>query len=96
MSRIVWIAVGAAGGIVAYKKAVQVIEEARNRTLVGNMNAAANTASTVVSNVREIVTGPSQQRRRQEGEVPAGSLDQWNLPRSDAASSTSSQNAGIR
>lgn len=91
MSRMVWLAVGAAGGIVAYKKAVRVIEDARGRTLVGNVNAAATTASAVVSNVRGIVSGPSQPRRGADHPDRVGRLEQWNPPRSDAASSTSSQ-----
>jgi hypothetical protein len=92
MSRMVWLAVGAAGGIVAYKKATRILDDARQRTLVGNVNAAATTASAVVSNVRGLVSAASQPQRANATEEPVGRLDQWNPPRSDAASSISSPN----
>ena len=42
MARTFWIAVGAAGGIYAYRKSVRAAADARERGLVGNINAAAS------------------------------------------------------
>ncbi len=54
MSRMVWVAVGAAGGIFAYKRVTKAVEDARERGLVGNVNAAATTASAFVGSVRQL------------------------------------------
>lgn len=107
MSRMVWIAVGAAGGIYAYKKLSQVVEDARGRGLVGNVNAAATTASTLAGNVRSAVAAatakpaaagePAAEAVRGGGATGPGSvssLGRWTQPRSDDASSTSSPRAG--
>ncbi len=56
MARLVWVAVGAAGGIYAYKRATAALEDARERGVVGNVNAAATTASAFVGSVRQLVT----------------------------------------
>jgi hypothetical protein len=56
MARLVWVAVGAVGGIYAYKRASQAMDTARERGVVGNVNAAATTATSLVGNVRQFVT----------------------------------------
>ena len=56
MARTFWIAVGAAGGIYAYKRASKAMDTARERGVVGNVNAAATTATSFVGNVRQLVT----------------------------------------
>lgn len=56
MARLVWVAVGAAGGIYVYKRASAAVEDARQRGVVGNVNAAATTASAFVGSVRQLVT----------------------------------------
>ncbi len=56
MARLVWVAVGAVGGIYAYKRASQAMDTARERGVVGNVNAAASTATSLVGNVRQFVT----------------------------------------
>lgn len=55
MARMVWVAVGAAGGIYAYKKLNTALDDARERGLVGNVNAAATTASAFVGSFRQLV-----------------------------------------
>lgn len=43
--RAFWIAVGAVGGIVVYRRGQRVLAQARERGLVGNVTAIANTAA---------------------------------------------------
>jgi hypothetical protein len=45
MGRMVWIALGAAGGIVAYRKGQELLEEARARGVVGSIQAASGSAA---------------------------------------------------
>ncbi|MEZ5186286.1 MAG: hypothetical protein R2720_11110 [Candidatus Nanopelagicales bacterium] len=52
MSRIFWVGVGAAGGIVVYRKATQTIEGVRERTLRENLTKVARTASNVAASAR--------------------------------------------
>ena len=47
MSRTIWIAVGAVGGIYAYRRGQRAVDEARERGLVGNAQYAASTAASV-------------------------------------------------
>lgn len=67
MRRIVWIAVGAAGGIFAYKRAQVAIADARERGVVGSAQQLAHTALTAVSAVREFAvaatTRPAEEPR---------------------------------
>ena len=49
MARTVWLALGAAGGIYTYKKVSRVVEDARGRSLVGNVNAATTSANQFVA-----------------------------------------------
>jgi len=52
VSRIFWIGVGAAGGIVAYRKANETINGVRERTLRENLTKVARTASNVAASAR--------------------------------------------
>lgn len=97
MSRLVWVAVGAAGGILAYRKATKVYDDARGRGLVGNVNAATTSATHAASVIRTAVRGTEDaiaQRaaRRSQAQDP-GSLSGWTPPTSDDDSSTTSPNA---
>ena len=91
MSRMVWMAVGAAGGVIAYKKVTRVVNDAKQRTLVGNVNAAASAATVLVGNVRQIVSSTTSEGKsaRAAGDSRVG---QWIPPRSDVDSLTSSPN----
>lgn len=91
MSRMVWMAVGAAGGVIAYKKVTRVVNDAKQRSLVGNVNAAAAAATVLVGNVRQIVSASTAQGT---GAAASGDsrVGQWIPPRSDVDSLTSSPN----
>lgn len=52
MSRIFWMGVGAAGGIVVYRKTTQTITGVRERTFRENLGRVARTASNVAASAR--------------------------------------------
>ena len=98
MARMVWVALGAAGGIYAYRKSSRALAEARERGLVGNVNAATTSATTAAGNVRSLIAYSRRRAAERAGghahEVTAGNLSAWNQPKSDDASSTSLRSGG--
>lgn len=54
MSRMLWVAVGAAGGIYAYRRGQRALDEAKARGFVGNVQVAAGTAANVASGVSKV------------------------------------------
>lgn len=56
MSRILWVGVGAVGGIYAYRKSTQTINGARERTLRENLTKVARTASNVAASARYLAS----------------------------------------
>lgn len=54
MSRIFWMGVGAAGGIVAYRKATNAVNGVRERSLRENLSKVAQTASSVAASARYV------------------------------------------
>jgi len=57
MRRIVWVAVGAAGGIFAYRRTQQAIADARERGLVLTAQQYGQSAVTAASAAREFAVG---------------------------------------
>jgi hypothetical protein len=55
MGRMLWIAVGAAGGVVAYRKGKQLLDEAKVRGVVGSLQAATGTATEAAAGARSLV-----------------------------------------
>ena len=55
MGRMVWIALGAAGGIVAYRKGQELLEDARSRGVIGSLRAASGSAAGLAEGTRSIV-----------------------------------------
>lgn len=55
MSRMIWVAIGAAGGIVAYRKGQQLLDEARTRGVVGSLQAASGSAAGLAQGTRSLV-----------------------------------------
>jgi len=49
-----WVAVGAAGGIYAYRRGQRALDEAKARGFVGNVQVAAGTAANVASGVSKV------------------------------------------
>ncbi len=54
MRRLVWVAVGAAGGIWAYRTAVRLRDDARERGLVVTAQEAGLSAAATVAHAREL------------------------------------------
>lgn len=59
MRRLFWLSLGAAAGYYAARKVPQVVEQTRERGLVGNASLAASTASRVASSTRAAFTTPA-------------------------------------
>lgn len=62
MSRLFWVAVGAAGGILAYRRGERLVAEARERGLVATAQQAAVAAVTTATTVRQAVAGAATSR----------------------------------
>jgi hypothetical protein len=102
----VWVAVGAAGGIYAYKKVSRLVVDARGRSLVGNVNAATTSANQMVTKTKALVAAAAATATADPASVPgeaagdtavhpvATRLRTWIPQRSDADSSPSSPSEG--
>jgi hypothetical protein len=55
MSRIVWVGVGAIGGVIAYRRGQRALNDARERGLVGNVQHAALTISSVANGANKLI-----------------------------------------
>ncbi|MFY9330263.1 MAG: hypothetical protein WAO41_01140 [Candidatus Nanopelagicales bacterium] len=55
MARTFWFALGATGGVLAYRKGQQLIEQARQRGVVGSVYAATESASAVATGAKDLV-----------------------------------------
>ena len=55
MSRIVWVGVGAIGGVIAYRRGQRALNDARERGLVGNVQHAAVTISSVANGANKLI-----------------------------------------
>jgi hypothetical protein len=54
MGKLVWVAIGAAGGIYAYRRAQRAAETVRERNLVENLQAAGDRATSIASSIRAL------------------------------------------
>ena len=59
MRRTVWIALGATAGVIAYRRGQKLVEEARARGVVGSVQAATLSASTVAASARTLLENVS-------------------------------------
>lgn len=55
MRRTVWVALGAAGGVIAYRRGQRLLEEARARGVVGSVQAATVSASGLAASARSLL-----------------------------------------
>ena len=67
MSRLFWIAVGAAGGIWAYRRGQQVVADARERGVVLTAQQVALSTVSTITTVRGAVSDQLQSQRRAGG-----------------------------
>jgi hypothetical protein len=56
MSKLVWVAIGAAGGIYAYRRAQRAAETVRERDLAENLHAAGERATSIAASMRALAT----------------------------------------
>ena len=59
MRRTVWIALGATAGVIAYRRGQKLLEEAKSKGVVGSVQAATLSASTVAASARSLLEGVS-------------------------------------
>ena len=55
MRRTVWVALGATAGVIAYRRGQKLLEEARARGVVGSVQAATISATTVAASARNLL-----------------------------------------
>jgi hypothetical protein len=100
MGRMLWIAVGAAGGVVAYRKGKQLLDEAKVRGVVGSVQAATGTAADAASGARSLVnralaSKPSDDQGEAAGPSrPTGAAAARALAESRRPGQTSGEKAG--
>ncbi len=76
MRRMVWIAVGAVGGIVVYRRAQQVIADTREKGVIVSAQQAGVSAAAALGTARAMATGAVaavDPRERPAGSVPGAS-----------------------
>lgn len=56
MSRVVWVAVGAVGGVIAYRKGQRVADSARERSFLGNIQAVAGATATFANGTAKVAS----------------------------------------
>ncbi len=78
-SRVFWVAVGAVGGVYAYRKGQRLVADARERGLVGNVAAAAGTVSRLAGAIEVVPVRQVSVDRRLSG-VPATAMRFEALP----------------
>ncbi|MFM9049639.1 MAG: hypothetical protein ACKOMX_06300, partial [Actinomycetota bacterium] len=55
MGRLVWVAIGAAGGVLAYRRGQRLVEQARERGVVGSVQAATGSAAGLAGTARNLL-----------------------------------------
>jgi hypothetical protein len=73
MRRIVWVAVGAAGGIVVYRRAVQALADAREKGVVVSAQQLGLSAANTLQAARDLAAGAAsavEPRDRSGGAQP--------------------------
>lgn len=69
MRRLFWVAVGAAGGIWAYRRGGEALENARERGVVGNITWATATAGRVAGTATKVMALAAEQGARTAGRL---------------------------
>ena len=93
MSRLVWVALGAAGGVYAYRRGQRLLEEARERGVVGSVQAATGSATNLAVAARGLVAGSGAPRSGSPSDRPSRPASR---PGTDAASGAAPGAAAAR
>ena len=75
MSRVFWMAVGAVGGVVAYRKGTQAMEQARELGPLGSARAVASATSRLAGRTAHGLSRLENVRDRRAGRLVIGSVE---------------------
>jgi len=70
MRRTFWVALGAAGGVLAYRRGQQLWEDAREKGVVGSMQAASGSAASLATSARGLMAALGGTGRAEESVAP--------------------------
>lgn len=100
MSRLVWVALGAAGGVYAYRRGQRLLDEARERGIVGSVQAATGSATNLAVAARGLMAGSAAPRSGSPSNRPtrpaSPSGRTTSRPGTDTASATATGAAAAR
>ena len=88
MSRVFWMVVGAAGGVVAYRKGTQAVHRARELGPLGTAQVAAHATSTLAGRTARGLGRLQDIKAQREGRLVIGSAEEVSVvraPRADVA-----------
>lgn len=71
MGRLVWVAIGAAGGVLAYRRGQRLVEQARGRGVVGSVQAATGSAAGLAVQARSLMQAAGGTQRPTSAPVSA-------------------------
>ncbi|HEY7858890.1 MAG TPA: hypothetical protein VIC82_10370 [Candidatus Nanopelagicales bacterium] len=94
MRRLFWVAVGAAGGIWAYRRGGEALDNARERGVIGNIALATATAGKVAGTATRVIAVAAEQGSRAAGKVAERSTGKD--PGADSAAKTAPPSGGAR
>jgi hypothetical protein len=89
MSRVFWMAVGAVGGIVAYRKGTQAATRAKELGPIGSAQVAAQATSRLAGRTAHGLGRLNDLKARREGRLVLGSAEELPADPSGPASNTS-------
>lgn len=70
MRRTFWVALGAAGGVLAYRRGQQLWEDARTKGVVGSMQAASGSAAQLATQARGLMAALGGTGHDEDAPVP--------------------------
>ncbi|MGI9196423.1 MAG: hypothetical protein ACR2KE_03075 [Candidatus Nanopelagicales bacterium] len=73
MGRMIWVALGAAGGVYAYRRGQRLLDEARERGVVGSMQAATGSAAGLAAQARTLLQAAGGTGRPAPAPAPVSS-----------------------
>jgi transposase-like protein len=95
MRRIVWVAVGAAGGILAYRRAQQAIADAKEKGVVLSAQQVGVTAASAVSSARSLASQSTSLWGQQPAPAPGAAAAKV-LAASSSSNPSKETNRGVR
>lgn len=101
MSKLVWVALGAAGGVLAYRKGQQLLVEAKEKGVVGSMQAVTGSTAGLAAQARQLMAprpnpaaGSARRSDPGTGTGPSGAAAARVLAQSRATTPAPNANSG--